>query len=1245
MEILNRKKIISIGVLVILLIGLIVGVILVQKQQIFKSRASLQIYNAFNVGSGEAGKYVNCTGNVCKTNTLNVTISVADLQALETTSEVISQTPEQTAREDYFQTVNDEPIVDDQSQNSALSAYFKSAQDVAESEDQEYARERGLPDAQTLGTTQNLISTLEKGLDVPDEMWQDWGSTLGNLSQGAVDLVASQVQEAQEKGEQAKAQEELAKAEVVAAQQQEKYTQALDRWSGMPALERAETLREYYNLPPSTDPEQVLSFYDKAMTLGGVEFRSGPQASTVGPYGVHLNTDLSSFIITDTKGSVSEYLSTATPDLVGIVQGAIETGQNLYELYQSMPPEKAVEVYFSLSPEARDKVNEAMLNGTKEIAGAAVQMVPFLGTNILSERVNGLNSNMAQIAEKLKDPNLTEEEREALKQEYFSSLNEVQDVKKDLVLNAAFDLVGGVPGSALAQKAAGKGSLAAKTLFVDTKTALQAAKQAGKEGLEGVWARGQRVATEERGNWDVFGLLRKGKGEVGKPVTPGNSDVSAVEKVKDVLSRIDEDQFRTSNGTLDLRAYKQDLSLRLSEVFDPEGVIPEVTDRLAYWVSDTRNSRELLLEQAELADRAYTFFRTKGIHGVTPETPQDIKGAIDALKYDSELFVREGRFRSKNPDEAKVEILQALVKQEVNMRGHFRIALEDVTETLDTLKDFSVKHGENPGSFSHIPQVIENRSRFHVVDEDVLFKVYNPKKESPGLSGLTIPEDGNILVGTWTGAQDLLHECIHGCDLAADTSRMARRALVEVMGSRSEADRVMEGFVTRVEEFGATLRGKASSSHSFGPEVNSAEQTIIQMAENLGVSLDKARAKAIALTVQGRFDEIVKIAGVEKVKSILKENPTNIPGRFPTNEAIVTPLERNLAISEALEDLARAKEVRPQDNSGLVPFWNLLIGEVFAQGENSDNFLPNSSSLEHLVKLKLAKRRLETTGYLDNHYIGDLMKINIFAPETTEIADGLSMITGKAGNVESEIEAGKYKVEIGEMADLDIKIPAFVEIKSGVTLVPIAIREGSGKVEKTAGLSRGIGGGETAKVKVAAFYDENGNGRWDSGEKALPWAGIQVTLSKVTQEKTIYLKEGWNLISLPVLPSQVMTAKDLLGQIAKQGGSATAVSTLENGSWKSYVVKDHQDYSSDNFPIEPGKAYFVNASKRSIFSFTGQEFASPVKLFLKQGWNAVGFPILSRQFKARDLGAKEEFTIEENKSYLLKIEKEIDFNP
>lgn len=91
----------QIAIVIILLLGIAVSVFLSQRQQIFKSRASLQAYSAFNVASGEPGKYVSCSGNVCETNTLNITISVADLQALNIQDQQVAagKTDEQCKQE------------------------------------------------------------------------------------------------------------------------------------------------------------------------------------------------------------------------------------------------------------------------------------------------------------------------------------------------------------------------------------------------------------------------------------------------------------------------------------------------------------------------------------------------------------------------------------------------------------------------------------------------------------------------------------------------------------------------------------------------------------------------------------------------------------------------------------------------------------------------------------------------------------------------------------------------------------------------------------------------------------------------------------------------------------------------------------------------------------------------------------------------------------------------------------------
>ncbi|MBI2335058.1 hypothetical protein HYU96_04670 [Candidatus Daviesbacteria bacterium] len=79
----------QIAIVVILLLGIAVSLFLSQRQQILKGRASLQAYNAFGVSSSDG--QVSCEGNVCTSNSLNITMSVRDLTALEVTQEVASR--------------------------------------------------------------------------------------------------------------------------------------------------------------------------------------------------------------------------------------------------------------------------------------------------------------------------------------------------------------------------------------------------------------------------------------------------------------------------------------------------------------------------------------------------------------------------------------------------------------------------------------------------------------------------------------------------------------------------------------------------------------------------------------------------------------------------------------------------------------------------------------------------------------------------------------------------------------------------------------------------------------------------------------------------------------------------------------------------------------------------------------------------------------------------------------------------
>lgn len=80
-SILKLQKI-QIAVILILVIGLAAGIYLVQTQQIFKPKATAELYSAFEVTSNEPGKTVTCSGSTCQTNTLNINIKLEELNAL-----------------------------------------------------------------------------------------------------------------------------------------------------------------------------------------------------------------------------------------------------------------------------------------------------------------------------------------------------------------------------------------------------------------------------------------------------------------------------------------------------------------------------------------------------------------------------------------------------------------------------------------------------------------------------------------------------------------------------------------------------------------------------------------------------------------------------------------------------------------------------------------------------------------------------------------------------------------------------------------------------------------------------------------------------------------------------------------------------------------------------------------------------------------------------------------------------------
>jgi PKD repeat protein len=111
---------------------------------------------------------------------------------------------------------------------------------------------------------------------------------------------------------------------------------------------------------------------------------------------------------------------------------------------------------------------------------------------------------------------------------------------------------------------------------------------------------------------------------------------------------------------------------------------------------------------------------------------------------------------------------------------------------------------------------------------------------------------------------------------------------------------------------------------------------------------------------------------------------------------------------------------------------------------------------------------------------------------------------------------------------------------------------------------------------------------------------------------TIELKQGWNLISLP-LSNSTLTAS----QLADLGVRRVSSYNYATGTYTTYVV----GYSAGDMPISNDYAYFVDCAADTSLVLNGNLIPQPHTLTLNQGWNAIGWGSLS-SVKASDLGGQ-----------------------
>lgn len=131
--------------------------------------------------------------------------------------------------------------------------------------------------------------------------------------------------------------------------------------------------------------------------------------------------------------------------------------------------------------------------------------------------------------------------------------------------------------------------------------------------------------------------------------------------------------------------------------------------------------------------------------------------------------------------------------------------------------------------------------------------------------------------------------------------------------------------------------------------------------------------------------------------------------------------------------------------------------------------------------------------------LGDLAKVatdsSQIKPEVVKIKNDYLMSTGAEGTVEAEIALGTYEVQLAKIPEIDFTgIPGTIKIANGSYSLNIGLVKGSGKVRAEGGRLKVEDRNGKPKIIVKLFQDKNGNGKKDSGESSLSWAGIVIKL-------------------------------------------------------------------------------------------------------------------------------------------------------
>lgn len=1122
------------------------------------------------------------------------------------------------------------PIWDYDSQSAAFYGYSQAVENAAEKNEEAFSSERQTTDDVNTGIAGAVVETSEDLANTAAVFWDE--SVRPRVSNTYQEVQQYEVQ-----------------------QYDDSFMKAYDFALNVSDEEKARIIKENWDLPPDTSKEQVTETVDDSLNSFGYGMTG--DFSNFSLYSTRSRPSLNLVVPPDLKPEEmgKQHLTVAKKTAKWVVNfisgGAVDLGEKFVKLVKEAQDVQNIYEQSDLVEldKNRSEGRPSWMESLTAVLAGSEQNTLIAGIAVAQLAKEKSEEDLARYKQYLLDPSIPDSSKEWILQ-YIEKTENLQAETDNLVLEtAAWEaMMITAPGFNSALGAAGGklkplvsyGAKKAKPVLVNVLEALS--RLAGRKTV----TEGTELAIEPvyvGASQSLEGLNLVTEVAVGTAKVSDRARVDALRPQAEDIAR----QLFGREGTED-----EIHSLAVSLYFDdiPEQIMIEAAREARLLADHLQSGKEMLFQEAP--DEVKRIWRK---YGMIAENPYlDFTNGAD-------------------PDDFALGAARMLAGEEVQVQ---RLGIDNLIEKankqLTELERYVLEYHPDPVKpDSH--QII--REQVSVIPDKQMNRL------APRADGFANFKNEIFLRSTIAESAEkaqgvMLHECFHNCTFNASPEYFDQ-TLYKVL-SKDNAYKLNEGlteFATRFMSDNPEVRAVFRSEDSLGPLVDSSrfphwvyreqstavhDELIPIIMQNRGVTRNEANAVVLGAVRNGMYDELIKSVGISELRQVLDRLPSVASDLATRNPIVITPADIALAIAQAAA-ITGGFVYQYQEKPQLLPF--RLVNNVFAGSNDAQQGVAmDANAFELLVKQQLIKNALAEDGRVDSEFIKEVMKLDILKSKFEEVKNGYLLTTGKAGTVEGEITEGKYKITVGALPGIDIKIPAIVDLaKNASAVIPVDVKQGSGKVEKTSTI---VGSKDNqdednfSKVKVAVVSDT---------DQVLPWAGMNIKLEKIDKEKAIYLNNGWNLVTLAALPEQPLTASTLLTSIAQQGGYATTISTLENGAWKSYVIRGDKDYSGEDFAIEPGKAYFVKALKKSDFTFIGQEFASPIKTQLSSGWNAVGFPKTSKVYQAADLGAEvlarwesglwdsfvkkdaqeygENFRISGNRGYILKVGKEVEFSP